>query len=79
MLTKKFTLRLIDLVRSLINALIDDGYPDIAFRNLKIELDYHEMVLKGKSPKDVKSKVAADYFLSQKSIEKIIYKRQSIK
>lgn len=78
MLTKKFTLRLINLVRSLINALIDDGYPDIAFRNLKIELDYHEMVLKGKSPKEVKSKVAEDYFLSNKSIEKIIYKRHDV-
>ena len=74
----KFTLRLITILRDLLDLCIKEGlFKKEIIRNFLIELSYNENILNGMRPKDSRYKVAEDYYLSEKSIQHIIYKQKN--
>lgn len=63
-------------MRTITQALIvNEDVPEDAFRNFYIELRYHELIEKGSRPKDARFQVSDEFFLCEKRIQQIIYKK----
>jgi hypothetical protein len=51
--------------------------PEISLRNEKIRMEYRQMKEEGIKPKDARFSLAEKYFISEKNIESILYKKRN--
>lgn len=71
-----FYLELIDLTNNFIELLIDKKLiNEMSVRNFKINLRYNQLVQTGIVCKEARETVSSEFYLSDKTIQKIIYNK----
>ncbi|GEM_PF-5227805 len=76
----KFSLRLIQLTKSLLDACIKNNLINKdSLRYFEVELTYHEYVIKGMKPKTAREKVAEEFYIAEKTVQHIIYNKKKLK
>lgn len=73
---ENFNTELIDFTHELFNLFVKHNIVlDYHLRDFKIKLKYNELIQKGMRSKDARFQVADEFFLSEKTIQKIIYSK----